>query len=311
MKMVDDELRGHGVNPEGVALSDVVGVFGYDNKDFNGTHIQPQDLIHIAAVGAISGLSAHFLKDVLTRFHDGPLPGDPEIYKKIAKMLDHSNNPIDGSGFDAARMHGVNPIRWHRMLHGHDVLNFEGWSAYIHQDGNTLLGSLRYLKHMVADTFSAQGLPVPGSSYVREAILRNFTADEIPKYLTLKARDVAADALSGLYSVVTQNEPPGGKRDYRKYEVAIANRISSLIGILVTTGCVNPVDVFLISVHSARLLLFELNATQEAHRLVGELYDDVQALCREPILDYDDEYQSAIGRTYSRRALFFDPKNAG
>ncbi len=310
MNSVDTELAKYGFKPEELTLDSIVGHFGFSPEYFAGSQMQPGDLVHVAMVGVISGASAFALKDILTKFHDGPSVDDSgtakKIFGKIKDVLDHSNNPIDGPGFEAAKQMGANPIKWHRAMFGHDPLNMEGWAQYINAEGGTISGSFAYMKHLVADCFSSQGLPIPGHSYFRDELVKNFTSKQFSQYFTIKARDLAADALSSVYAAVTQKESTIGNRDYRKYQLAIANRLSSLAGIFATTGCINPVDVFLVGVHSARLFAFEMRVSHEIHCKIQVLYDEVQSLSKEPIYNYEEQYQLAKKIKIHREQLLFD-----
>jgi len=185
---VERDLARYGFEPQSLTLNSIISYFGFSADNFSGTQMQLGDLVHVAMVGVISGATAYALSDVLTKFHDGPSIDDGDsakrIFSNIKKMLGHSNNPIDQPGFEAARSVGKNPIQWHRSMYGHDPLNMEGWSRYIDTEGGPISGSFAYVKHLVADCFSRQGLPTPGHSYFREQIIEKLTSEQFSSHFT-------------------------------------------------------------------------------------------------------------------------------
>jgi len=111
--------------------------------------------------------------------------------------------------------------------------------------------------------------------------------------------------MSSVYAAVANRRSNAERRDYRKYQLAIADRLASLTGIFIATGCINPVDVFLIGVHSAQLFAFEMMINSEISRSIQSLYDDVQSLSKEEIYDFDEQLRLAKSRTIKREQLFF------
>jgi hypothetical protein len=75
------------------------------------------------------------------------------------------------SGEDADRLHGL----FHRFKHGHDIFNPQeiDWNNYFSKgDMKASLAKkvFAWLRHMLQDTFSTEGLPIPGHSFARDTI---------------------------------------------------------------------------------------------------------------------------------------------
>lgn len=86
----------------------------------------------------------------------------------LGNILHHKGDHIDvmGDTFinrDKQNAYGL----FHRLLWGHDILDFgedNPFKLMYEQDG--LRGILQAVKHLLADTTSKQGLPLPGSSFL-------------------------------------------------------------------------------------------------------------------------------------------------
>jgi len=139
---------------------------------------------------------------------------------------------------------------WHRLKHGHDVLNpFEiDWDKFFagNEDANNmaLIKKLLYwLKHLFQDTFSKEGLPLPGSSYFRDTIQKmcegiagnagNDARNVYKQLFTIKARDTVGTAfVAGAMSLYVLGTEQGEKRKFFNY------RYSSLtLGSLIINIC--------------------------------------------------------------------------
>ncbi len=86
----------------------------------------------------------------------------------LGRMLYHKGDHIDIVEKNFKNRQGENAYgAFHRLLWGHDVLSVNGDNPFvlmIKQKG--LAGILQAFQHLVADTASKQGLPLPGSSYL-------------------------------------------------------------------------------------------------------------------------------------------------
>lgn len=87
--------------------------------------------------------------------------------KLIGKILYHKDDNIDQINRKFVNRNGDNAWGlFHRLLWGHDILSLNGDNPFylmIKQKG--ISGILQALRHLIADTMSHQGLPMPGSSY--------------------------------------------------------------------------------------------------------------------------------------------------
>lgn len=97
--------------------------------------------------------------------------GDYDVVQKaLGLLLEHSGDAMDYfKTRDGQNSWGL----FHRLLWGHDPLAFgktimphNPFIMMIEQKDSILGGSLQALRHLVADTFSKQGLPLPGSSFL-------------------------------------------------------------------------------------------------------------------------------------------------
>ena len=86
----------------------------------------------------------------------------------LGKALHHEGDHIDAMAMPFKNRHGGNayPI-FHRLLWGHDILSLGEDNPFVlmfNQKG--LSGILQAVQHLLADTASKQGLPLPGSSFL-------------------------------------------------------------------------------------------------------------------------------------------------
>lgn len=135
------------------------------------------DFCFAFAVG-IMGIVVSTNEDIerwLARVHDSASgkPGDYGVVQRmLGALLYHKGDALDvyspGEGF-VGRNGERAYVMFHRLLFGHDVLAFgkgimphNPFALMYEQRG--LMGILQTVRHLVADTMSQQGLPVPGSS---------------------------------------------------------------------------------------------------------------------------------------------------
>lgn len=133
--------------------------------------------ILVGVLGAVLTSSKEVQK-VLDKVHqiasEAP-KGNEDIVSKIIKFLfGHVNTnmdtmPVGNNGMRkfVSRL-GGNPAGPHRIFWGHDILSAGKDNPFllmIEQEGGLFKGLLAAIRHLTADTFSKQGLPVPGTSY--------------------------------------------------------------------------------------------------------------------------------------------------
>jgi hypothetical protein len=139
----------------------------------------------------------------------------------------------------------------HRLKHGHDVLlPLEvDWPRYAPDKGLDSFGKAfwPWLRHLLQDTFSREGLPGPGTGYFRDVIVEHATREEYQELWTLKARDVSGTALTAALirvyshgsSLVTEGRMEAS-RGYRHATLAFAaHMISAITGLLLPRPSLN------------------------------------------------------------------------
>lgn len=86
----------------------------------------------------------------------------------LGKILHHEGDYIDAIELPFKNRNGGNAYcLFHRLLWGHDIFSNKGdnpFSLMFQQKG--MRGILQAMRHLLADTCSRQGLPLPGSSYL-------------------------------------------------------------------------------------------------------------------------------------------------
>jgi len=139
----------------------------------------------------------------------------------------------------------------HRFKYGHDLLNpFEiDWSDYLEKAAQTNVKLPNWLKaygfwlrHLLQDTFSKQGLPMPGNTVLRKWInpARPKNAEMLQIFDTLKMRDLAGagvtNLIMGAYLWGTEKSLSKitTKPSYRTCSLMLgANMITLLSGLLI------------------------------------------------------------------------------
>ncbi|MBS1972630.1 MAG: hypothetical protein JSU04_20145 [Bdellovibrionales bacterium] len=111
------------------------------------------------------------------------------LHKKAhqSEYFGHGNAPVDS-------VRGY----LHRLRFGHDILNpQEVFNLNAEHYGSPMKGLAAWLSHLFMDSFSKEGMPLPGSSYFRDYFEKNGLPDKevYQKYLTIKGRDIAGSML--------------------------------------------------------------------------------------------------------------------
>lgn len=149
--------------------------------EFDLDEMQPDldafDFCFAFAIGIV-GIVISTNEDIegwLARVHDSASgkPGDYDVIQRmLGALLYHKGDALDvyspGEGF-VGRNGERSYVMFHRLLFGHDVLAFgKGIMPYnpfaLMYEQRGLMGILQAVRHLVADTMSLQGLPMPGSS---------------------------------------------------------------------------------------------------------------------------------------------------
>ncbi|MCF2618170.1 hypothetical protein JQM68_13405 [Oscillibacter valericigenes] len=110
--------------------------------------------------------------------------GEYDVFQAfLGKALHHEGDYIDAMAMPFKNRNGGNayPI-FHRLLWGHDILSTNVDNPFVlmfNQKG--LSGILQAVQHLLADTASKQGLPLPGSSFLDIADENNKTSNYLIK----------------------------------------------------------------------------------------------------------------------------------
>lgn len=137
------------------------------------------DFVFSCLIGIVGAFVSNdkTLNQLLRAVHDGPKAAkvneDSILYPvldKLHKFFRHEGDWIDqpfkGEGFigrDGSKV----PIYAHRIRWGHDVFSTSGDNPFVlsTKQYGKFKGVFRAIKHLTADTFSSQGLPIPFHSY--------------------------------------------------------------------------------------------------------------------------------------------------
>lgn len=236
------------------------------------------ELIHDTADGSIKK------KRNRLRKQGKEMPECDKFQSFLARVLKHKNQAMDhvaGSTSFSKGMRG----EFHRLIWGHDILRIGADNPFvlmIKQQG--LSGVFSALRHLIADTMSSQGLPLPGTSffsYEKDGHPHNALIDVCDKLVvdkgipghevyahifTLRATDIAggalAEALTGLYFTVQGIEDEMRRAQIRFITYAVHFFAEA------TTGAVRQKGIPYINIPAytkmlaAFLRLYRLNAAE-------------------------------------------------
>lgn len=93
-----------------------------------------------------------------------------KLQEFLGSLLRHKGDAIDKLATEKNfinRAHEAADVGYHRLLWGHDILDFgedNPFKLMFNQEG--VSGILQAVRHLIADTTSKQGLPLPGTSYL-------------------------------------------------------------------------------------------------------------------------------------------------
>lgn len=221
------------------------------------------DLPVMFLAGLLGTFTSSMLRDFFGECHDawGKLPASKGGHG--GEVIDQvPGSPVAG-GFG------------HRFKFGHDLLNpFEiDWNQYLEmakQSGTILPVWLKayfyWLSHLLQDTFSKEGLPIPGHSLLRKFIdpVKNRKLLEILN--TIKMRDITGTALTnaimGAYLWGTEKSISRVivKPNYRAFSLMLgANMVTLLSGLLIPekTASLNWSTIPIIGYYGFNLIKLE------------------------------------------------------
>lgn len=141
------------------------------NQFFETEELEFHDIMFAILIGLVGTFitTNEKLKEFLRLFHDTPKTADnpTDLQKAAHNILKHPGQSMDTQDGKFINRDGGNvPFGFHRLFYGHDILSWKGdnpFSLLISQFG-FLEGIKKAFLHLIADTCSKQGLPVPGHS---------------------------------------------------------------------------------------------------------------------------------------------------
>lgn len=199
---------------------------------------RPADIPVMLTAGFLGTLLSNALEGVFDSLHDR-----------------WTNRGFDAGGHAGENTDSVSGL-FHRLKKGHDPFNPREieWDKYF-KAGDVkkpmLIKVFAWLRHMMQDTFSVEGLPLPGHSYFRDVIgdvlmpagkkLSGMDTYKVYKtFFTLKARDLTGAAFVPLaMTAYVYGTERGNRRKFFNYRY-----ISLTIGALavcITTGLLLPI----------------------------------------------------------------------
>lgn len=138
----------------------------------------------------------------------------------LGALLHHQGDAIDKL---ATEKHFINrayesaDIGYHRLLWGHDILNFSENNPFkLMFDQQGVSGILQATRHLIADTTSKQGLPFPGSSFLDQVNENGKVSNyliELSKKLSMESTGNMRNAqsiYSHMFTVKAQDIMGGG-----------------------------------------------------------------------------------------------------
>jgi len=196
------------------------------------------DIPMMIIIGFLGGLISYGLHDVFEQLHET-----------------WGENPFEAGGHSGQDIDKVRGKK-HRFKYGHDILNpFEiDWDNYFpsgkeNSQYSMFIKIIAWLKHLFQDTFSTEGLPLPGSSYFREQIealfegmSNNLNIDKYTIYKifsTLKTRDLVGTAfVASAMSIYIYGTEKGNDRKFFNYRYTSLTLGALLVNI--STGLCMP-----------------------------------------------------------------------
>jgi len=254
-----------------------------------------EDVI-IALIGGFAGaLSSYALVDTFNKVH-GCTTNNKEGYKngyidwygkqkekaahpvlhQLALFLRHTSSAMD-------KLPGTTTYGTlnHRLKYGHDLFNpMEIWSEMTKQYGGNGKAAMEWVRHLVADTFSKEGLPLPGHSFFRETIL-NALGDDWSKYITIKARDVTGAALVSAIlfahdGYMKHVKKVDNKQTYSRYQRnMIAYSTCLMCGLML--GSLNYAALVLFTKNSIQLLNIDRRISRNLDASLTDIRKEIEA----------------------------------
>lgn len=259
-------------------------------------------------IAGITITTSEQLEHYLTDIHDAAsgATGDYSLLQKLlGALFHHQGDAIDkpvGAKFLVDRNYDAAYVMFHRLLWGHDILDFGSDNPFklmFEQKG--ILGILQAARHLIADTMSKQGLPMPGSSffdYTNENgkisnylidISQNLSESSVGNKLnrqpiyshmfTIRAQDImgggAIAGLDAMYFKVRGIDDPVRKAQFRLISYAVAFFGEAIRGAMKQNGVpyINVPLASLVFKNLVQLYYFSIKETRQLHDRTYELIE--------------------------------------
>lgn len=165
---IDELIR---ISKESKLLVDDLSINGVTQKC--ESRLDGWDYCYSIAIG-LAGVyitSSKQLEEYLVDVHRAASEchGEYDLFQRVlGKLLHHKGDYIDQIAPPFKNRNGENAYgAFHRLLWGHDVLSVgEDNPFYLMFKQEGVRGIVQAVRHLLADTLSKQGLPMPGSSYL-------------------------------------------------------------------------------------------------------------------------------------------------
>ena len=255
------------------------------------------DLLVMLVAGFLGTLSSMALKGFFAEIHD-------HFNRKITLKGGHTGESVDDVPGNS--MPGGFGHRW---KYGHDILNpFEvDWDYYIElakQSGKNISPRLQayfyWLRHLFQDTFSTEGLPLPGNSILR--LFCNFSDPQVREFLqifgTIKMRDIAGSGVTNiiLNTYLQIRESPMNQLT-EAYMFFGSNSIAFLTGLLV------PVKLRSLNFNVIPLLIHyshKIHKIQEEESKILEIRDHQLTQNKQILAENNDKLYLAMSNSFER-----------
>lgn len=229
--------------------------------------------------GIIGAFSSYYLRDYFASLHDKWGNWD-------TAAGGHSGESIDWVP-GAPNPGGVG----HRFSFGHDLFNpFEiDWEDYVEKAANSgtvlpnwLKAAFYWLRHLLQDTFSKEGLALPGHSLLRDYIDPVKNKELIKHFGAIKMRDIAGSSVTnivmGSYLWGTEKEFKRIfiKANYRAFSLMLgANFTNVATGLIIPPPAtsLNWSAMPVIGYYLVRLIMLEGRVRKEL-KIRGSVLDD-------------------------------------
>lgn len=173
---------------------------------YSESTLDTYDLAVVFIAGIIGGVfsSSRQVENLFQNIHDGSSVKNPKGI--LEKILHHAGDEIDKGGSFITRNGDRPAFGFHRLFFGHDILSLNDDNPLLLMIGQYgfLKGPIQLMRHLIADTFSKQGLPMPGHSfldYIKDNGQTSNYLVELTKKLSEGTNVNSVEAFNHLFSI--------------------------------------------------------------------------------------------------------------